>query len=68
MVGEPLRPQRRDSQDAVTAELRGRMSTMLDRAQREYPQQPRGNDDTWWLPAHLGGTAPEPEIYEPEAK
>ncbi|GAA0745416.1 lysophospholipid acyltransferase family protein [Dactylosporangium roseum] len=68
IAGEPLHPGRRDSQDAVTAELRARMSAMLDRAQREYPQTPKGPDDAWWLPAHLGGTAPEPEIYEPEAK
>ena len=25
------------------------------------PQQPAGPDDRWWLPAHLGGTAPTPE-------
>ncbi|GAA2645117.1 lysophospholipid acyltransferase family protein [Dactylosporangium fulvum] len=68
IAGEPLHPGRRDSQDAVSAELRARMSAMLDRAQREYPQNPKGPDDAWWLPAHLGGTAPEPEIYEPEAK
>lgn len=26
-----------------------------------YPQEPSGPDDTWWLPAHLGGSAPTPE-------
>ncbi|MGI5241439.1 lysophospholipid acyltransferase family protein [Dactylosporangium sp. CA-139066] len=67
-IGEPLHPERRDSQDAVTAELRARMTTMLDRAQRDYPQQPKGTDDAWWLPAHLGGSAPSPAVYEPEAK
>ena len=25
------------------------------------PTQPAGPDDRWWLPAHLGGTAPTPE-------
>ncbi|MEV6931085.1 lysophospholipid acyltransferase family protein [Dactylosporangium sp. NPDC051485] len=64
LMGEPLRPQRRDNQDAVTAELRGRMAALLDRAQREYPQAPAGPEDTWWLPAHLGGTAPAPEVVE----
>jgi len=67
-VGEPLHPARRDNQDVVTAELRTRMTAMLDEAQRTYPQTPKGPDDAWWLPAHLGGTAPEPEIYEPEAQ
>jgi 1-acyl-sn-glycerol-3-phosphate acyltransferase len=67
-LGEPLHPARRDNQDTVTAELRARMTTMLDRAQREYPQKPKGPDDAWWLPAHLGGSAPEPAVYEPEAQ
>jgi hypothetical protein len=38
------------------------METLLDEAQRTYPQQPAGPDDRWWLPAHLGGTAPTPEV------
>ena len=37
------------------------MEVLLDRAQRDYPQQPAGPDDLWWQPAHLGGTAPTPE-------
>jgi 1-acyl-sn-glycerol-3-phosphate acyltransferase len=68
MLGEPLHPERRDNQDSVNGELRARMTSMLDRAQREYPQQPAGPDDTWWLPAHLGGTAPLPAVYESEAQ
>ncbi|GAA2384582.1 lysophospholipid acyltransferase family protein [Dactylosporangium salmoneum] len=64
LMGEPLRPQRRDNQDAVSVELRTRMTALLDRAQREYPQAPAGPEDTWWLPAHLGGTAPAPEVVE----
>ncbi|MBN1173319.1 MAG: 1-acyl-sn-glycerol-3-phosphate acyltransferase [Micromonosporaceae bacterium] len=60
IVGEPLHPSRTDDYGEVTAELRARMSTLLDRAQREYPDQPAGPEDTWWLPTHLGGTAPAP--------
>ena len=37
------------------------METLLDEAQRTYPDQAAGPDDRWWLPAHLGGTAPTPE-------
>jgi hypothetical protein len=37
------------------------MQALLDEAQRDYPDQPRGEDDRWWLPARLGGTAPTPE-------
>jgi 1-acyl-sn-glycerol-3-phosphate acyltransferase len=67
-MGEPLRPTRRDNGDTVSAELRSRMKTMLEEAQRGYPQRPAGPDDLWWLPAHLGGTAPEPEVLEAEAQ
>jgi 1-acyl-sn-glycerol-3-phosphate acyltransferase len=59
--GEPLTPGRRDDPEEVAAELRRRMAELLDRAQREYPDQPSGPDDRWWLPAALGGTAPTPE-------
>ncbi|WP_199439124.1 lysophospholipid acyltransferase family protein [Umezawaea beigongshangensis] len=59
LVGEPLHPQRGDDQEAVNAELHRRMSALLDRAQREYPETP-AEDERWWQPAHLGGTAPTP--------
>ena len=55
-----MRPARRDDHQAVGAELRERISALLERAQREYPDAPAGPDDTWWQPAYLGGSAPEP--------
>lgn len=61
-MSEPLIPTGRS--ETVTAELRQRMSTLLDSVQRSYPDQPHGPDDTWWQPAHLGGTAPTPEEAE----
>lgn len=60
-VGEPMYPQRGDDPETQSAELRRRLQDLLDRAQRDYPVQPTGPDDRWWLPAHLGGTAPTPE-------
>jgi len=36
------------------------MSALLGRAQAEYPDQPASDEERWWLPAHLGGTAPTP--------
>ncbi|TNC27431.1 lysophospholipid acyltransferase family protein [Amycolatopsis alkalitolerans] len=51
LVGEPL---------GAGDDLRTRMSLLLDKAQAEYPDEPSGPDDRWWLPAHLGGTAPKP--------
>ena len=63
LVGEPMYPKRGDDYDAVTRELHERMSALLERAQREYPDVPR-SDETWWQPAYLGGTAPTPEEAE----
>jgi 1-acyl-sn-glycerol-3-phosphate acyltransferase len=58
LVGEPMTPARRDDHVEVTAELRARITALVDRAQRDYPDKPAGTEDSWWLPAHLGGTAP----------
>ncbi|HEY2834687.1 MAG TPA: lysophospholipid acyltransferase family protein [Sporichthyaceae bacterium] len=60
-VGEPMYPTRGDDPNAVTDELRRRLQELLDRAQRDYPDSPKGEDDRWWLPAHLGGSAPAPD-------
>jgi 1-acyl-sn-glycerol-3-phosphate acyltransferase len=61
LIGEPLLPAKGDKSESVMDELKRRMSELLDRAQRTYPDKPDGPDDTWWQPAHLGGTAPTPE-------
>ncbi|GAB3562724.1 lysophospholipid acyltransferase family protein [Amycolatopsis endophytica] len=60
LMGEPLRPGPAHDPDVVTRELRNRMSLLLDKAQAEYPESPARPEDRWWLPAHLGGTAPAP--------
>ena len=58
-VGEPMQP---DGSDPVgqTAQLRERMSSMLDDAIAAYPadEQPPGS---WWVPARHGGSAPTPD-------
>jgi 1-acyl-sn-glycerol-3-phosphate acyltransferase len=59
-VGEPLYPNPGELAAAVTERLRTRVGELLEAAQRAYPGTPRDADDTWWLPAHLGGTAPAP--------
>jgi 1-acyl-sn-glycerol-3-phosphate acyltransferase len=46
---------------AVTARLWERVTAQVDEVQRTYPQQPRDEADRWWLPRHLGGTAPTVE-------
>jgi 1-acyl-sn-glycerol-3-phosphate acyltransferase len=52
---------------AVTERLMTTIGGLVDRAQREYPQAPQGGED-WWLPAHLGGSAPTPEEAERMAR
>jgi hypothetical protein len=60
-AGEPFRPAPGDDHDLLTQDLRARMATLLDKAQRDYPDTPKSGEDRWWLPAHLDGTAPTPE-------
>ena len=60
-IGEAIEIPKGASPDAVTATLKERLSGLLDAVQRAYPDKPSGPDDRWWLPAHLGGTAPLPE-------
>jgi 1-acyl-sn-glycerol-3-phosphate acyltransferase len=61
ILGEPLLPEPGEKPQALLRRTRVAMEALLDDAQRTYPQQPAGPDDCWWLPAHLGGTAPTPE-------
>ncbi len=65
-IGEPIEIVKGMSPDATTAILRERLSALLDAAQKAYPEQPAGPDDRWWLPAHMGGTAPLPEVARAE--
>jgi 1-acyl-sn-glycerol-3-phosphate acyltransferase len=57
-VGEPFRPESDADPAAATQELKRRIAGLLAGLQERYPQQPSGQDDRWWLPATLGGTAP----------
>jgi 1-acyl-sn-glycerol-3-phosphate acyltransferase len=60
-VGQAIEMPKGISPDALTATLKQRLSVLLDAVQKAYPEKPAGADDRWWLPAHLGGTAPLPE-------
>ncbi|MFA9430638.1 lysophospholipid acyltransferase family protein [Egicoccus sp. AB-alg2] len=42
----------------VHKRLMAAIGDLVDELQRTYPQVPSGPDDTWWQPAHLGGSAP----------
>lgn len=59
-AGEPFHPSAADDPEVLTKDLRLRMGNLLQRLQADYPDAPASEDDRWWLPAHLGGTAPTP--------
>jgi 1-acyl-sn-glycerol-3-phosphate acyltransferase len=62
ILGEPIVPEPGEKAQSLLRRTRAAMEQLLDEAQRTYPDQPEGPDDRWWLPAHLGGTAPTPEV------
>jgi 1-acyl-sn-glycerol-3-phosphate acyltransferase len=61
ILGEPILPEAGEKPQALLRRTRTAMEALLDEAQRSYPEHPAGDDDSWWLPVHLGGTAPTPE-------
>jgi 1-acyl-sn-glycerol-3-phosphate acyltransferase len=60
-VGETVEAPQDQYAGAITRRLRERVQDLLETAQRAYPGRPKGTQDYWWLPAHLGGTAPTQE-------
>ncbi|MFF3251692.1 lysophospholipid acyltransferase family protein [Actinacidiphila glaucinigra] len=60
-VGEQMTPHQDEKPGALTRRLRLRVQELLEDAQRAYTGRPSGPNDRWWLPAHLGGTAPTAE-------
>ncbi len=61
LAGEPMHPKAEEDAEVLSKDLRVRMAALVDRVQADYPDKPASDDDRWWLPAHLGGTAPTPE-------
>jgi 1-acyl-sn-glycerol-3-phosphate acyltransferase len=61
ILGEPIVAEPEEKPQSLLRRTRAAMEALLDEAQRTYPEQPAGPDDRWWLPVHLGGTAPTPE-------
>ena len=58
VIGEPFLPDPGSKPTQVTIELKARMQVLLDHARDTYRGAPRGPDDTWWVPASMGGAAP----------
>jgi 1-acyl-sn-glycerol-3-phosphate acyltransferase len=61
IIGPPLLFDASEDARAGTERLMQAIRRLVDEAQHSYPQQPAGDHDRWWLPAHMGGTAPTPE-------
>src|SRR5690606_35700702 len=55
--GDPFTPAADADPGGATAVLMRRIEALLDDAQAAYPQRPAPGDD-WWIPSHLGGSAP----------
>lgn len=66
--GPQVAYERDEDPGEVTERLMAAIGTLVDDAQRSYPQAPAGPDDDWWLPAHLGGGAPTPAEAEQRAR
>jgi 1-acyl-sn-glycerol-3-phosphate acyltransferase len=61
--GEPYTVPKGSDVDAAEADLKERMSQLLDSVQANYPDTHVGQ---WWAPARLGGTAPTIEQVHAE--
>jgi 1-acyl-sn-glycerol-3-phosphate acyltransferase len=58
ILGEPIVAEPEEKAQSLLRRTRAAMESLLDEAQRSYPDHPAGPEDRWWQPAHLGGTAP----------
>lgn len=63
-IGPPMELTPDEDPEAATVRMMSEITRLLAEAQAVYPAQPKNDEDRWWLPAHLGGTAPTPEDAE----
>jgi 1-acyl-sn-glycerol-3-phosphate acyltransferase len=66
VLGEPFMPDADADPAVVTKELKDRMQGLLEQARSTFKGTPTDENDTWWLPAALGGSAPT--LADAEAK
>ena len=62
-VGEPIDYEPGENPADVTARLMEAIGVLVEKAQGNYPQQPKPGGE-WWLPAHMGGSAPTVEAAD----
>ncbi|CAN5347364.1 lysophospholipid acyltransferase family protein [soil metagenome] len=58
--GAPITPEVGEDPSHLMARVWAAVGHLSEQAARDYPHQPDGTDDRWWVPAHMGGTAPSP--------
>jgi 1-acyl-sn-glycerol-3-phosphate acyltransferase len=63
-VGPPVELDGVDDATGLTAILHERLTKLAEEVQRAYPA-PTADDERWWQPAYLGGTAPTLEEAVP---
>ncbi len=61
IVGDPMTVSPQDDMDAATTQLRETLAALLAQAQAAHPASADPGPHAWWLPAHLGGSAPTPQ-------
>ena len=66
--GAPVHREVGEGARAVTDRLMARVGALVEELAADYPARPTGQDDGWWLPAHLGGTAPTVEESDAAAR
>lgn len=66
--GPPIEHSPQQSPADVHGRLMAAIRGLVEHAQRTYPQRPAGPGDTWWQPAHLGGSAPSVAEAEERAR
>ena len=65
-IGEPIPYEADGDVVEVTSRLMDAIGVLVEKAQANYLQEPSGPSDKWWLPAHMGGSAPT--VDEADAK
>lgn len=59
VFGEPIHIDPDEDIEAATERIRAATQRLLHEVQRAYPERPSSAESSWWLPARLGGAAPE---------
>lgn len=62
-LGEPIDYEPDENPVDVTARLMEAIGVLVEKGQGNYPQQPKPGEE-WWLPAHMGGSAPTVEAAD----